>query len=186
LLERRVPRADDPDGDVTGRIGDNDTVPVVIGLFDTELDADPVPVCDTAPDAVHGARSFQQSFAAPKAKSNPNPTTTTTAKPHTYATAATAANPHAYATATATAKPDSQPMPNVFTGRSPDTAGSDVDPSGDGSGCRAELHAQQTGDCHVLDRGKNSDHDDDRHLRWHILDQLHRGIAPWYRHSDRH
>jgi hypothetical protein len=96
-----MPRADDSDGDVTGRIGDSDAIPVVIGFFDSELDTDLVPVCDAAPDAVRGTRSFQQSFAAPRAEPNPNPTTTTTtsANPHTYAAAI--ANPHTNAAATA-------------------------------------------------------------------------------------
>jgi hypothetical protein len=86
-----VPRADDADGDVTGRIGNSDAVPVVIGLFDSELDTDLVPVCDTAPDPVHSTGSFQQSFAGSRAKPNSNPTTTT-ANPHTDANSGTLAH----------------------------------------------------------------------------------------------
>jgi hypothetical protein len=167
-----MPRADDLDGDVTGRAGVTDAFPVVSGFFDSGLDTDTdlVPVCDTAPDAVHGTGSVQQSFAGPEA--NPNADATA----------------NSYADPTATAQPDSQPMPNVVTGGCPDTAASNNGSSVDGSGCRAEFHAQQTGDRHLFIWGKSSHRDDDRHLRWRILDQLHRGIDTCgrSRHSDRH
>lgn len=96
-----MPRADDADGDVTGRVGDSDAVPLVSGLVESELDTDLVPVCDTAPDAVHGTRSFQQSFTGPQA----NPNADATASSYTDPAATTSANPHTYAAATTTTKP---------------------------------------------------------------------------------
>jgi hypothetical protein len=186
-LEQRVSCADDADSCVTRRIGDSDPVSVFVSIFFTIFDTEIVPLDDTASDAVRGTGSVQQSLADLKPDPNPTTTTATTStNPHAYTTATTPTNPHANAATSATAEPDSQPMPNVFAGRCPDTAGSDTDSSVDDSGCRAELHAQQAGDRHLLNWGKSSDQHDDRLVRRHILDQLHRGIAPWYRHSDRH
>ena len=49
-----MPRADDADGDVTGRARDNDALPILVGLLDTNL----VPIHDAAPDAVNFTRSL--------------------------------------------------------------------------------------------------------------------------------
>jgi hypothetical protein len=89
LLEQRVPRADDPDGYVSGRVGDNDALSIFVGSFLAIFDTDPIAFIDNAPNTVHGARSFPQSFAYSRTNPNPNPTTTTAPNPHTYATATT-------------------------------------------------------------------------------------------------
>jgi hypothetical protein len=89
-----VPCSDDPDGDVTGRIGDSNAVPVLTGLVDTEFDTDLVPVGDTAPDAVHGTGSVQQPIPDCEANTHANTAATTaSANPDTYPAATAAANP---------------------------------------------------------------------------------------------
>jgi hypothetical protein len=89
-----VPCSDDPDGDVTGRIGDSNAVPVLTGLVDTEFDTDLVPVGDTAPDAVHGTGSVQQPVPDCEANTHANTAATTaSANPDTYPAATAAANP---------------------------------------------------------------------------------------------
>ena len=83
-----MPRSDDPDCDVTSRAGVTDGVPIFVSVFHTQPDIER----DTHLDAVHGARTVQQSFAGAKADPNPDPTisqsiaaATTTTKPDTNA-----------------------------------------------------------------------------------------------------
>jgi hypothetical protein len=85
-----VPSAGDADRGVTGRVGDTDA----ICFFGSTIDTDLVTVGDVASDAVHGARSVQQSDGDSNADPNPAATAAGThANSHANSAAATAADP---------------------------------------------------------------------------------------------